>query len=70
MNIHYEQPTKISKDAYIIISIENTDGFKFSIATRGYMLKSWNTFHEGIRSVKKTSWKEVSEKVYTKKLRG
>ena len=68
--IRYEQPTKISKDAYIIISIEHTTGFKFSIAPRGYMLKSWNEFHSKIRSVKKTSWKEVSEKVYMKTLRG
>lgn len=62
--------TKVLKDNFYIISVENVNGFKFSIAARGYNLKSWNDFHASLSSVKKTSAKEVSEKVYMKKLWG
>lgn len=70
LNMIKEPVTKVNRDAYFIITVENTDGFKFSIASRGYNLKSWNKFHAGLSNVKKTSIKEVSEKVYTKKLWG
>jgi hypothetical protein len=65
-----EPVVKVKHDAYFIITVENHDGFKFTIASRGYKLKSWNEFHAGLSSVKKTSFKEVSEKVYIKKLWG
>lgn len=65
-----EPVVKVNRDAYFMITVENTDGFKFTIPARGYNLKSWNNFHAGLSNVKKTSVKEVSEKVYIKKLWG
>jgi hypothetical protein len=57
-------------DAYFKIDVE-MDKFKFSIPARGYNLKSWLDFQKSLgHHVTKVSYKETSEKVYTKMMWG
>jgi hypothetical protein len=63
------QELKVPRDAYFLIDVEWTHGFKHVIACRGYNLKSWLDFEErlGKFNIKKVTYKEVTNKVWEKK---
>jgi hypothetical protein len=64
-----DEPLKVNRDAYFIIYVEWTHGFKHSIACRGYNLKSWLDFEEslGKHNIKKVTYKEVTNSAWEKK---
>lgn len=60
---------KVNRDAYFIIEVEMYEGFKHSIAARGYNLKSWLDFEKKMQS-KSVTYTEVTKREYDKKLWG
>lgn len=62
--------SKVLVDAYFFIDVEWKDGFKHTVACRGYDLKSQIKFHDSIFWIETYKYYEVSQAKYEEKMYG
>jgi len=57
---------KVEYDGFYLLDVETTTGFNFTVAVRGYNLKSWVNFEKSLTTGKSCKFRLVEEEEYMK----
>lgn len=66
----YQEQTKVSRDAYFLLTVKWKGGFTHYVASRGYGLKSQLDFTKSLEYVESVTYAEITEEQYKLKVFG